>query len=995
MKTLLLSVASVIIFITGVAQKKKSPYSPSSNMSSLQNVSSDDNWFEKTQAYLKETEACFKKQTYSEGYYTWNRKQGIGFTASACGYSISPVRLSNKPATSKEWETGLTFLKIKRGTQFLEPENEYWVNQNKSALHYNFPGFSIEYINEKNGIRQNFIVSKKLAGSKSLEVLLNIKGNLFGSIANNRLCLKDKDGTTQLYYQDLNVWDADHNKLEASMKMENENTLAIVVNDQNATYPITVDPINQTPEWTTSADGILPTLVGQLAVDAAYGFSVAGLGDVNADGFDDVAVGSPAMVDLVSGTGAFASVGAVFVYYGSINGLPVIPDAKLQPTTAVAGALFGYSVAGGDINNDGKADIIVGAPLDNVSISIGGGNTAHGTVGKVYAFNGATLSTSTSPCVTLQLSGSGILENGINLSVNALFGFSVAVTEDLNGDGKNDMIVGAPTYAGIKNGLFGVHLLDVQSGGAFVFLTNATNNNVTLSKLDPIKSGILGLGILNSNINGLLFGYSVDGLGDYNGDGKPDVVVSAPAGVDASSITGLLNGKVFQGSASVFYGTGSGVNTNPGATLTATSGGLISNLSGSIGNVANLFGLTVKAARDADGTRNGNVLVGAPLGGALTNILGLQLKTGTVNIFRKNVVSPLGYVAPDQILSSPRNDNNILGLIQANLLYGYSLNNIFDVNCDGIGDIIIGEPASSGVQLLNVNIAGGAAYVYLGKSDGTYQNEPSWTLTAYEDEFLGANATSLIGYSVAGAGRVRGIDNNNRILIGSPSRTLDFGSGLLNLGNTVGTIFSLVAGGNGVGKAYSFDTHLCPGVLALSLTGLKGNYSNGISGLTWQTAQEINYKHFEIEKSIDGNRFYYIGKVTAKGNSNTRINYNFNDNNIYSTNNYYRIKLIDNDHRFIYSPVIFLDASGKKNNNITMSPNPFVDKLIIKVFTTKNDIVRIKIFDNSGKPLVNQIQTVQAGISKITIPNLEKLSAGIYIAEIRLNDSVVSQKIIK
>jgi hypothetical protein len=132
------------------------------------------------------------------------------------------------------------------------------------------------------------------------------------------------------------------------MKMK-DGKVSIIVNDINAVYPITVDPLNQTPDWTTSASGVLPTLLNQLAVDAAYGFSVAGLGDVNGDGFADVGVGAPALVDIISGTGSIASVGGVFVFFGSASGLPTIPSAKLQPTTLVAGALFGFSLAGGDI----------------------------------------------------------------------------------------------------------------------------------------------------------------------------------------------------------------------------------------------------------------------------------------------------------------------------------------------------------------------------------------------------------------------------------------------------------------------------------------------------------------------------------------------------------------------------------------------------------------------------------------------------------------------
>ena len=70
---------------------------------------------------------------------------------------------------------------------------------------------------------------------------------------------------------------------------------------------------------------------------------------------------------------------------------------------------------------------------------------------------------------------------------------------------KKDIIIGAPTYAGIKAGLLGLgDVVDVQSGGAFVYLTASNLNNITQVKLEPIKQDLLGLGLLSSNINGLL-----------------------------------------------------------------------------------------------------------------------------------------------------------------------------------------------------------------------------------------------------------------------------------------------------------------------------------------------------------------------------------------------------------------------------------------------------------------------------------------------------------
>jgi hypothetical protein len=764
----------------------------------------DETWLNKAQAFIKENDYQFKQKEDPEIFFAANAAQRLGFSITAAGYKTTAIKSSAKPENIQGWQQSLSLAEIRRGDIKMATDNQYTAIQDKAVLRFNYAAFTVEYINNEKGLRQNFIVKEKPAGNENLEVLLKTSGDLSAAVVNNGLQFKDHNGVARLFYTDLNVWDAHHNAVAATMEMRGDNMLAIVVEDRQATYPLTIDPINKTPEWTTSADGILPALIGQLAVDAAYGLTVTGLGDVNGDGYDDVAIGAPAAADVIAGTGTIAAVGAVFVYYGSATGLPTTPSAVLQPTTPIAGALFGYSIAGGDINGDGKNDIIVGAPLDMVTISTGGSGTASATVGKVYAYSGANLTTGTSPLLTLQLSGNGILENGVNLSVNALFGFSVAVTEDLNNDGKKDVIVGAPTYAGIKTDIFNNSLPDVQSGGAFIFLSSGTGH--TLIKLNPPTTGLLGLPILESNINGLLFGYSVDGLGDYNGDSKPDVIASAPAGIDLSSLGIILNNKLLQGSAIVYYGTGSGINTNPGATLVAASGGLLTNITGTIGNIANLFGTSVKGVKtSSSAARNGNVIIGAPLGGTLMNVLNLQLKTGTVSVFKKKASSPSGDVAPDQIISSPRNSNNILQLIQSNLLFGFSLDNAFDINCDGYSDIIVGEPASSGLQLLNTSVAGGAAYVYPGKPDGTYETTPIWTLTATEDAFLGVNATSLIGYSVAGAGKVRGNRLSNKILIGTPSRTLDFGAGLLNLGATLGNIFSLAAGDNGVGKAYVFD----------------------------------------------------------------------------------------------------------------------------------------------------------------------------------------------
>ncbi len=138
---------------------------------------------------------------------------------------------------------------------------------------------------------------------------------------------------------------------------------------------------------------------------------------------------------------------------------------------------------------------------------------------------------------------------------------------------------------------------------------------------------------------------------------------------------------------------------------------------------------------------------------------------------------------------------------------------MLDVNCDGINDIIVGEPLSTGVGLINANAVGGAVNIFLGKADGTYQTSTFWSLENNTNFPFGVNAGSLLGYSVAGARHVRGPSHGVRALIGAPGAALDFSSGIFNLGATFGTLFSFLAVDNGLGKAYLYGFDDCGLVL--------------------------------------------------------------------------------------------------------------------------------------------------------------------------------------
>lgn len=505
-----------------------------------------DPWYGEASAFITKMEYDFYPT--NNQYRTTNAANGLGFIIHENGFTAFNLKDQQH---QNGWDVRFLLTGIGRSEANLPIPNGSFRKDNDLLLH-DFDFGRVEYANTNKGMRQNFIIANKPGGAGNLRVEMNLETSLSRKLINgNKLVFysSDNNETIRLNYDDLNVWDANNKTLDAHMELsQNGNNFSIVVDDRNAVYPITIDPLNTSPEWTTSADGILPGLLNNLAlqVTTLYGYTVTNLGDIDGDGYDDVAVGAPGMADVISGSGSLLNVGAVFIYKGSTTGFSTTPSKVLQPTSAGPGALFGFSIEAGNISADGRNDLLIGAPLDTYQTTVSGllGNVnVNVKAGKVYYYRSEDLFVVANPSPFLQIRlqgdnffGIGILGLLDNTDVNALFGYSIGVSEDLNGDNRQDIIIGCPAYLG-KN------LLSVQSGAAFVYYSNnlATTSPVQLAVPTPSILGLVSLPI--ANLNGLLFGFSVEGTGDYNNDGRPDVVVGAPAGINLNNAVAFTPNK--------------------------------------------------------------------------------------------------------------------------------------------------------------------------------------------------------------------------------------------------------------------------------------------------------------------------------------------------------------------------------------------------------------------------------------------------------------------
>ena len=178
--------------------------------------------------------------------------------------------------------------------------------------------------------------------------------------------------------------DATGRPLDARLSVEGD-ALVLEVDDADAVYPIEMvalvtgpaDPSG--PADLDSALGVtgLPTshnwTVTWVAANTDYGFSVSTAGDVNGDGYSDVIIGADRF------DGGQIDEGRAFLFLGQATGLSTTYTWSKESDQT--GARFGYSVStAGDVNGDGRADVIVGAPYyDNGQVDEGGAWVYHGT----------------------------------------------------------------------------------------------------------------------------------------------------------------------------------------------------------------------------------------------------------------------------------------------------------------------------------------------------------------------------------------------------------------------------------------------------------------------------------------------------------------------------------------------------------------------------------------------------------------------------------------
>ncbi len=365
--------------------------------------------------------------------------------------------------------------------------------------------------------------------------------------------------------------------------------------------------------------------------------------DFNGDGRDDLAVGAP-NEDI----GSIESAGAVNVLYGDVGGLSATGNQFWrQNSPGVLGASeafesFGYALAAGDFNGDGSDDLAVGVPIEGV-----GGVSNAGTVNVLYGGAGGLSATGNQ---IWDQNSPGVLDVA---QTPDHFGLALAAG-DLNGDGRDDLAVGAPEEgmgsagnAGAVNVLYG-GAGGLSGTGSQFWHQDSPGIFDVLEALDAFGTALA--------------------VGDLNGNGRDDLVVGVPyENMGSVADTGAAN---------VLYGGASGLSATGNQFWHQNTTGVLE-----VAEPSDHFGLAL-ATGDLNGDAREDLAAGVPDEG-----LGTVESAGAANV----LYGGAGGLSTSGNQIWHQNSAGVLDAIEPSDRFGHALA-AGDLNGDARDDLAVGVP---------------------------------------------------------------------------------------------------------------------------------------------------------------------------------------------------------------------------------------------------------------------------------------------------------------
>ncbi|HEY0978749.1 MAG TPA: integrin alpha, partial [Flavobacteriales bacterium] len=594
---------------------------------------------------------------------------------------------------------------------------------------------------------------------------------------------------------------------------------------------------------------------------------------------------------------------------------------------------------------DGYSDVLLGAYL-------------LGDHGRAYAFHGSATGLPATP----QWTADG--------ATQSFYGSSVSLAGDVDGDGYDDVIIGAPLH---DDGA------DANQGAAFVYHGSSAG-----------LSNVPGWTRIGEQ-HGEQFGISVSYAGDVNGDGYSDVIIGAYLYDNAQQDVGRAH---------VFHG-------SPAGGLPASANTIIEGLL-----PGSRMGMSVCAAGDVNGDGYGDVVVGTP------RMSMFYVEQGMASIHQ-------GSAAGVSAVAT----TNVHGAM-AGAHFGTAVALAGDVNGDGYGDIVAGATGHTvgftdegGAFVLTGNLSRSLAQpTYQYRNDlvgvvrtGNHTFDPGcgWGIGQFARSALGRSRARLAWQFVGHGPTVvtSHFANNSTDLTGEAGTWTDIGlSGALlkqqlfiGAGSSSHPVWrarlrhhpATALDGRMFGRWFEQGVNDLQvpslkvefagcGPLPVTLAGSSVQCDGERAIIEWTTASEQDCAEFVVQRSLDGSEWETVDGSACAGNSSTLRRYRVLDGSPDVTNlMYYRILQFDIDGSVAVHPVMALPPCGTAASVVRAWPNPFQDVLFIDHVRSPSSwgYLTVELQDMSGRS-VRSI-TVKVTERLVRLEGLSTLPGGAYQLTLR------------
>jgi hypothetical protein len=222
-------------------------------------------------------------------------------------------------------------------------------------------------------------------------------------------------------------------------------------------------------------------------------------------------------------------------------------------------------------------------------------------------------------------------------------------------------------------------------------------------------------------------------------------------------------------------------------------------------------------------------------------------------------------------------------------------------------------------------------------------------------------------------------NGNTFIVNGTGTYYYDFANSAGNFYTSPG---QSVAGGN---SSAGYVQTVALVSLPVNLLNFSGYKSGSKNVLKWTTANENNNVGFEVQRSLDGSNYSYLGFVNTQasgGTSSSSLSYTFDDNSPAGKKQYYRLRQIDVDAHAKLSSVVLI--TGDKSTGFNMGgifPNPARDQVNVLINAVRRDDITLVVTDVLGRTVKQKAANVETGSNTIPI-DISSLASGSYMVKL-------------